>query len=863
MNMKNEKHSKSYVWAKILGWFAKEQDSESFIGDVKEWYMELIETRGIIYARLWFWYQIVRSIWTYLQFSSYWRIVMFKNYSKIAFRNLKRHIGYSFINIAGLSIGLTCSILILLWIKDELSYDRFHENSNEICSVLIDYDNKGTYQKFAHGALPAALKEEIPEIVNATKLAPLWPLDKNPIRYGDKSFVMTGSVADPAFFEIFTFPFIKGDPQTALSEPNSIVLTVETSKKLFGDEDPLNKTVQFEIWGGWSSVTVSGILEDFPYNSSINYDFVIPSSLMKRFRQSWDSWDDICSPAYVLLQKEVSYKVVNEKVKDLILHRHPESKFTVHLHPLKKIRLYNYSGGGAITYVYIFSSIGILILAIAVLNYMNLSTARSVNRAKEIGIRKVVGSDRSQLIKQFLGESIIVTVIALILTILLLKLLLPPVNNLLKSQLKLDYSGITIFSLIGITIFTGVISGSYPALFLSNFKPVNVLKNNMKSGSKSIVFRKSLVLIQFTISVLLMVYAAMANKQLKYIINRDLGYNKECILNLEMRGNFRQNWPAIKQQLLNDPNILYVTAANTSFISGEKSTNSVSWEGKSDDEEIWMEWYPVDYDYLKTFDMKMAEGRFFSDDYSTDAMEGIVLNEAAIKAMGMESPIGKRFDCYIGNESRQAKIIGVVKDFNFRSLYSEIKPVIFAVAPWWYNEFYIKLKPDNSDIFGTIRFIESKIKEFVPDYPFEYSFIDEDIARLYIKEQRAGILVKYGAFLAVFIACLGLIGLASYDAGLKTKEIGIRKVHGASLSGIVFLMVKPYLKWIFLANLIAWPIAYYSISKWFQNFAYHTNTNLWIFVIAGMIVLFIALISVCYQVIKAALANPADSLRYE
>ena len=790
---------------------------------------------------------------------------MFKNYLKIAFRNIKRQKGYSFINIAGLSLGLTCSILILLWIKDEMSYDRFHENSDEICSVLIQYNNKGIYQEFTQGALPIALKEEFPEILNSTKLSPLWPLDKNPIKYEDKSFVMIGGVADPSFFDIFSFPFVKGDSQTALSEPNSVVVTKETATRLFGDEDPLNKSVQFEIWGGWRNVNISGVIKDFPHNSSIKFDFVIPSSLMKRFRKTWDSWNDICSPAFVLLQKDVSYKAVNEKVKDLILQHRPESKYTVHLHPLKKVHLYKYTGGGAITYIYVFSTIGILILAIAVLNYMNLSTARSVKRAKEVGIRKVVGSNRSQLIKQFLGESIMVSVIALILSMILLKLLIPPVNNLLKSHLNLDYSGIIIFSLIGITIFTGVVSGSYPALFLSNFKPVDVLKNNLKSGSKSITFRKFLVLTQFTISVLLIVCAVMAHKQLSYIKNRDLGFNEEYIINLEMRGSFFQNWAVIKEQLLQNPDIISVTAANTSFIGSEKSTGIESWEGKSDDELIRMEVCPVDYDYLKTFDMKMSEGRFFSEVFSTDAMEGIVLNEAAIKAMGMESPIGKRFNCKIGNEPepRQAKIIGVVKDFNFRSIHNEIKPVIFAIAPWWYNEFYIKLKPGNPDIFGTISLIESKVKEFVPDYPFEYRFLDDDIAHLYISEMRVKILAKYGALIAVIIACLGLIGLASYDAELKTKEIGIRKVHGASLSGLVFLLAKGYVKWIFLANFIAWPIAYYAIGKWLQNFAYHTNTNLWIYVMSGMIVLFIALISVCYQVVKAALANPIDSLKYE
>ena len=787
---------------------------------------------------------------------------MLFNYINIAFRNIKRQKGFSFLNIAGLSLGLTCFLLILIWIQYELSYDRFHENSNDICSVLIQRNNKGT-EEFVYGALPAALKEEIPEIINSARLAPLWPLNKNAIKYKENSFVLTGNVTDPTFFDIFTFPLLKGNPQTALSEPNSIVLTEETAAILFGDEDPLNKSIQFELWGKWQDVKISGILKDFPENSTIKFDFAVPSSLMKRFRQTFDDWDDICSPAYVLLQKDVSYKSLNDKLKGFIVRHRPESNYTVHLFPFTKNHLHNYAGGGAIIYIYIFSVIGILILLLAIINYMNLSTARSISRAKEIGIRKAVGANRSRLVSQFLSESIIITVLAFGFSLIILQLLIPIVNNILESNLDMACSGEFTLFIIGIVIFTGIISGSYPALYLSNIEPVNILKGTRKSGSKSIVFRKILILNQFTVSILLIVCAVIAYRQLNYISSKDLGFNKEYVINLEMRGSFFQYWEIIKEQLLQCPNILSVTAANTSFINFEKATDSAQWEGKNDDEKIIMEVYPVDYDYLKTFDMKMAEGRYFSEEHPSDAMEGIVLNESAIKAMGMNSPIGKRFNCFLGEEFRQSEIIGIVKDFNFRSLHNEIEPVIFAIAPWWYNEFYIKLDSGNSGISESIRFIEKKVKEYVPDYPFEYSILDEDIARLYKAEKRAEIFVKYGASLAIIIACLGLVGLVSCDAELKTKEVGIRKVLGASNPGIFLLMAKGYLKWILLANIIAWPAAWYAMNKWLQSFAYRIDIGWWIFILAGLLALIIAIFTMSFQAIKVAWTNPVEALRHE
>lgn len=839
------------------------EDRESILDNLREEYRECLQARGKLAARWWYRLHALRSIIPFAFFHIKWRFIMIRNYLKIAMRNILRHKGYSFINIAGLALGLTCAILILMWVRSELSYDKFHKNANEICRVLLQYDNKNVVQEFLHGALPAALKKEVPEIVNASRLSPLWPLAKNPLKYGDKSFILNGHVADPDFFTIFSFPFVKGNPATALLEPRSVVITENTAIKLFGTKEALDQVIQFELWGGWRDVKVVGILKDFPSNSSIRFDFAIPSSLMKKYRPTYDSWRDICSPAYVLLQKGVSYRAVSKKIETFIVRHRPDSKFKVHLFPLAKVHLHRYGGGGRITYIYIFSAIGLIILVIAILNYMNLSTARSLNRVKEIGVRKVVGSSRSQLIRQLISESIVLTLVALAFSLILLQFLLPLFNRLLESQLTLTYSGDLVLYIIGLVLLTGVISGSYPGFYLSRFRPVHMFKGSQKYGPNSGGFRKSLVLTQFTISLVLIIAAAIVNKQLTFIKNKDLGYDQECIINLEMRGNLYNKWPVIKKKLRQHPGILSVTAANTSLTNSEKTTVPINWEGKNTEERIYMEWLPVDYDYLKTFNMRMAQGRFFSETFPSDAREAIILNQAAVRALGMESPLGKRFHCWIGDESRQARIVGVVKDFNFRSLHDPINPVIFAIAPNYYNEFYVKLNPHNPDIPGVIRFMEQTLKEFVPDYPFAYSFLDDEIARLYKSENRAGVLVNYGASLAIFIACLGLFGLASFDAELRTKEIGIRKVLGATMAGMMLLMSKEYLKWILLANLIAWPLAWFGITKWLDNFAFHTNADIGVFIAASMIVLFIALASVGYQVIRAASTNPVTSLRYE
>jgi len=790
---------------------------------------------------------------------------MLRNYLKFAFRNLKRHKIYSFINIFGLAVGMACAILILLWIQDELSYDRFHANANDIYRVVEKWQYSSgemDYNRVTPGPLAPVLKADYPEIIHSTRF--FGAFEKWQLTYDKKSYLSPGGAVDNDFFRIFTFPFVKGNPKTAFSKPHSMVITEDLAKKLFGDDDPLGETIHLEH----RTFEITGIIENIPRNSHLQFDFLIPCEIFSSLEEDWTS--NNCY-TYVLLQKNWSYKELSEKIVGIIKSHSPTAIETLYLQPLSQIHLYALEGGGLISYVYIFSALAFFILLIACINFMNLSTARSAKRFKEIGIKKVVGSSRIQLIKQFLSESILLSLVAFACAVLLVELLLPVINSLLGIQLKIHFSGGLFLSLAGIAIITGIISGSYPAFFLSSFNPVAVLKGHLSltpfkqrgarkdsSGfSRSSIFRRILVVTQFSLSIIFIVCALVVYSQLSFIKKRDLGFSKEHIVHLRMRGELRQKYEEIKNELLKNSNILNVTVTDRTPVMWSNSTDDVSWEGKRADEKIGIGVRMVDYDYLKTFQMEMAQGRFFSKEFPTDATEGYIVNEAAVKAMGMKSPLEKRFSLW----DRNGKIIGVIKDFHTESLHNEIGPFVLLIWPDWYGWMSVKLKSDN--VSSALGFLENKIKEFVLGYPLEYQFLDVEIDNLYKTEQLTGKIIIYITLLALFISCLGLFGLASFTAEQRTKEIGIRKALGASVSGIVVLLSREFTKWVVIASLIAWPIAYFAMNKWLQNFVYRTSIGWWTFILAGVLALVIALFTVSYQSIKAALANPVDSLRYE
>ena len=785
---------------------------------------------------------------------------MIKNYIKIALRNLTRHKGYSLINITGLAIGMACCILILLWVQDELRFDRFHKNADNICRVIQDikFSDYSTTWAITQGPLGPSLKEDFPEIVNFTRVTGR----RFRLNHGDQSFDEVLGMADGSIFEMFTFPLIEGDPQTALSDPHSIVLTEEMAKKYFGDEHPIGKILKAD---DQYDFLVTGIMEEFPLNSHFRYDFLIPFIFGRELKYTVDNWRNSQFSTYVQVQEGISYQEVVQKISGYLYEKPTiEKDAKLNLQPLERIHLYsNYEFDrphGDITYVTIFSLIAFFILLIACINFMNLTTARSANRAREVGMRKVAGAYRRDLVRQFFGESILLAFIALIFAVGIVVLLLPVFNDLAAKELSFGISGNvhSLLVLVGIALLTGIIAGSYPALFLSAFQPAIVLKGTLHSGTRGSIFRKVLVVLQFSLTILLIVCTTIVYNQMNFMRNRKLGYHKEYLVYAALRGDMRQQFDVVKEELLKNPNILDVTSSGNTPTYGYNFSNSLwRWEGQDPDEEILMRASFIDYNYFETFGMEIIEGRSYSKEFSTDPTEALIVNEEAVKVMGMESPLGKQ----LGIGDNQAKIIGVVKNYHFRSLKQKIEPLILILNPQ--NCWALFARLNSEDVSKTIGHMEKIWGQFAPGYPFNYRFMDEAIDNLYRSEQQIGTLFRYFSILAIFISCLGLFGLASFMAEQRTKEIGIRKVLGATVSNILLLLSKEFAKWVLIANLIAWPVAYYAMNRWLQGYAYRINIALWSFILAAVLALAIALFTVSYQAVRAATANPADALRYE
>jgi len=792
---------------------------------------------------------------------------MLWNYLKVTWRNIKRYKGYSFINIVGLAVGLACCILVLLWVQDELSYDRFHTNGDDLYRVVAEWrkTEPATHYWPVCAPLAPALKEEFPEIIKATRFTRLRRGQL--VRFGDKNFTEAQiCLTDPDFFEMFTFPFIQGDVQTALSNPDSFVLTEEMAAKYFGTENPLGKTLNIN---NEYDFTVTGVIKNIPHNSHLQFDFLASFVRIEDFERAWavlDNWTLSGFATYVQLDKNASRVELTDKIANYLQKHVQESKDIIYLQSLKDVHLFSshiqfgMEGQGDIRYVYIFSIVAFFILVIASINFMNLATARSSNRVKEVGLRKVVGAKRAQLIRQFFCESVVMAFCSLILAVVLVELFLPVFINLSGKQLSLDFtSHINILSaIVLLTLITGFLSGSYPALFLSSLRPVKILKGISKTEGQGYLFRRILVVSQFSLSILLIICTVVVSHQVGFMRNKKLGFDKEQVAYFPIRDELVQRYESLKSELLKNTGIKNVTVSSNLPTSGViLTTDKVTWEGKNPEEVVVLEVTSAGYDFTETFNMEMVKGRSFSKEFSSDEEEAIVINETAEKIIGIEDPVGKQL---VFGESA-VTIIGVVKDYHFKSLHSEIEPLVLAIVPSLYRYVFVKL--DAADIPNTLINIESTWKSFFPDTPFEFHFLDEAYEKLYRSEQQMGTLFNSFTILAVFISCLGLFGLASFMAEKRTKEIGIRKVLGASVIGIVALLNKQFAKWVLIANVIAWPVAYYAMSRWLQGFAYRINLGIWIFALAAAIALGIAVVTVSYQSIKAALANPADSLRYE
>jgi putative ABC transport system permease protein len=792
---------------------------------------------------------------------------MLWNYLKVTWRNIRRYKGYSFINIVGLAVGLTSCILILLWVQDELSYDRFHTSADDLYRIVAEWrkTEPATHYWPVCAPLAPALKEEFPEIIRATRFTRLRRGQL--VKFGDKNFTEAQiCLTDPDFFEMFTFPFIQGDVQTALSNPDSFVLTEEMAAKYFGTENPLGKTLNIN---NEYDFTVTGVIKNIPHNSHLQFDFLASFVRIEDFERAWavlDNWTLSGFATYVQLDKNASRVELTDKIANYLQKHVQESKDIIYLQSLKDVHLFSshiqfgMEGQGDIRYVYIFSIVAFFILVIASINFMNLATARSSNRVKEVGLRKVVGAKRAQLIRQFFCESVVMAFCSLILAVVLVELFLPVFINLSGKQLSLDFtSHINILSaIVLLTLITGFLSGSYPALFLSSLRPVKILKGISKTEGQGYLFRRILVVSQFSLSILLIICTVVVSHQVGFMRNKKLGFDKEQVAYFPIRDELVQRYESLKSELLKNTGIKNVAVSSNLPTSGViLTTDKVTWEGKNPEEVVVLEVTSAGYDFTETFNMEMVKGRSFSKEFSSDEEEAIVINETAEKIIGIEDPAGKQL---VFGESA-VTIIGVVKDYHFKSLHSEIEPLVLAIVPSLYRYVFVKL--DAADIPNTLINIESTWKSFFPDTPFEFHFLDEAYEKLYRSEQQMGTLFNSFTILAVFISCLGLFGLASFMAEKRTKEIGIRKVLGASVIGIVALLNKQFAKWVLIANVIAWPVAYYAMSRWLQGFAYRINLGIWIFALAAAIALGIAVVTVSYQSIKAALANPADSLRYE
>ncbi len=847
--MKNIKIPKIPYW--ILNHISAFDSKDAYSGDIEEEFAEIQKCQGRAKAKQWIWFHAIAAIPSWGQHFVLWRFIMFKNYFKIAIRNFLRHRGYTFINVTGLAIGIACCILIMLWVQDELSYDRFHENADDLYVATFSNGSKVTPT-----ALSDYLKTEYPEIIYTSRFS---GQGRNLLKFKETDIYQEdGIMVDPDFLKMFTLPFIKGDLETALDDPHSILLSEQVALKLFAESDPIGQTLTYNTS---LDLKVTGVFEDYPSNSHISFQYILPTALAMAYNKNYNTWDVNNLRTYVQLRENTPVESVDAKITDVVeKHRH-QDKRALSLQPITRVHLNPFNNsGGTILYVYLFSTMAFFILLIASINFINLTTAKSSNRAREVGIRKTVGACRSHIIRQFFGESLFLTLIASGLAMGLVFLFLPMFNNLTGKTFtrELLIQQAVVLGILGIIFLTVILAGSYPSLFLSRFQPVKVLKGRRLTGTKGSLFRKVLVVLQFSLSIFLILGTLMIFRQVHYLRAHDVGYNRENIVYFGIGTRFRNNYDTIKTELLANSNILNVTLTDIAPYRWQSNAGvgDVEWEGKTN-QQVKMVMTSVDYDYLDTFALKMSQGRFFSREFSTDASDAYVVNQAAVRAMEMDDPIGKELKVW----DLSKRVIGVVQDYHFESLHNEIIPMAMRIDPNWHNQACVRISPYR--IPDTLAFLESKWKEIYPEYPFEYRFLDETIQSQYRAEQAIGKIVTVFTILALFISCLGIFGLSSYTAEQRTKEIGIRKVLGATVSSIVKHISKEFIVLVVIANVIIWPLAYFALNRWLQTFAYRISIGWWTFVLTGFAVLMVSLLTVSWQIIRAATANPVDSLRYE
>ena len=790
---------------------------------------------------------------------------MIRNYFKIAWRNLLHNKTFSLINIFGLALGMTCSLLIMLWLKDELNKDKFHANTKRLYRVMENQYYVGDISTFesSPGILAENIVKDIPEIEMASQV--LW--EEEPLfTVGDKFDKEKGRYVQKDFLRMFSFKLQKGDPATALASPDAVVIAKKLADKYFKGEDPIGKMIKID---GKDNVIVTGVLEDIPELSSLKFDFLMSYDIWFKKNDWAKEWGNNGPRCVVLLKENTSVDKVNAKIKNYIKTKNKDSNVELFLQNYGESYLYSKwdnakQAGGRIEYVRTFSVVAIVILLIACINFMNLATARSLRRAREIGVRKVVGAGKRQLIAQFIGESMFVSFLAILISLLIVALILPSFNELTEKHLTIDLTNPSfLLILLGLTVFTGVISGSYPALFMSTLKPIVVLKGILKFKAGATYFRKGLVVFQFALSIILILGMIVVYRQINFIHNKNLGFGKEDLLYIPLEGGLSKNYMAFREELQKKPGIKNVTSAQHNPLQVGSSTQGVRWPGKDTTQLILFSSNPINYDYIKTMGIQLIAGRDFDPSYSLDT-NNYLINEAAARKIGYKDPVGKELTMW----GDKGTIIGLMKDFHHNSLHVPIEPLILRLYKQsWIGDGgfwgHVIIRTEKGKTREALASMETTFKKFNAGFPFKYYFTDDEIKNNYKAEHTVSKLSRYFAFLAIFISCLGLFGLVTFTAEQKTKEIGIRKVLGASVSGIVGMLSKDFLKLVLIATVIAFPVAWWMMHKWLLDFEYRIDIGWWVFVVAGITALLIALLTISFQSIKAAIANPVKSLRTE
>jgi putative ABC transport system permease protein len=852
-------------------------EKHSIIHDFEETFLEILESDGSFKARCWYWGNALKSVAGYLKLLMYWRFTMLKNHLKIAYRNFVRHKLYSFINVFGLAIGLSICMIISLWVLRELSYDRFHKNADRIYRVERELFRDNLYSRWpiTGGYYRRALIDDYPEIVNAVRF---WRREFAIKDFKNFTHRQEMYAVDNSVFDIFDFDLEQGNEQTALTEPKTVILTRDKAVEFFGTDDVVGKSLSFEWEGEPVDFEVTGILKKVPENSHIHFDMLIS---MENYKEDpYDSWRGNNLYTYVLVAENTSRKNLEEKLKtfvtrrlephygDLLLPgRSIHEVLKMHLFPIGDIHLHpspnwEVEPGGSISSVYIFSSIAVLILIIACLNFVNLSTARANKRAKEVSLRKTVGAEKHQLRVQFIQESVLLAFVSLVIALVMSSVFIQAYNSIfveylsLSVFLQLKY----LFILAGTTLVVGVLAGLYPAFYLTRFEPVEVIRGGPLSRSGKSIFRRNMVVVQFSISIMLIVGVLTVYKQMRYIQTRSLGFDKENVVILPVRSQqIVQNYGSFRNDLLRNSQIVAVSASSEVPADSHYSNSYVN--PPESDEAISMILFSSDYDYVETYRLEILAGRTFSKDFSTDTEGTIILNESDAHRIGWtpEEAVGKKL--VGGYSENEARVVGVVKNFNYKSLRREVEPMALFLYPNYIREISVRIMPGN--VGKTLSFIQKTWQTAFPGEEFEYNFLDNRIDKLYESEKKMQNLFVIFSALSILVACLGLLGLVSFTAELKTKEIGIRKVLGASTGRLIILLSKEFIKWIILANIVAWPLAWFMMGKWLQNFVYRTNIGWIVFVSAGLVTMAIAVFTFIFQTFKSASAKPVNSLRYE